>query len=935
MKNKKQIFEKAFLVLACCLLFPEPQASEFDYFEKKIRPLFYKHCYECHSSEKGKSKGGLVLDSRQGWFLGGDSGPAIIPGSPESSLIVRAVSYKDSNLKMPPKYRLPDEEISILTEWIKSGAPDPRISDIDIKTEGIDLNKGRQFWAFKPVLPPAVPSINLSVSNEKELGVIDRFLIHRLQKEDIEMAGLAKPEVLLRRLYYDLIGLPPPIEDLNYFLNNPSFTAFAVLVDRLLASPKFGETWGRHWLDVARFAESSGGGRSLMFKNAWQYRDYVINAFNIDKPFNDFILEQIAGDLLPSDSLEQHNEFLKATGFLALGPHNYELQDKELLRMEVVDEQIDTVGQAFLAMTIGCARCHDHKFDPIPTEDYYAMAGIFRGTQSLVPGNVSGWVERSLSPSLKVQNSINRHEKATKKAVLDLDKAKKDLNKIESESKKIGIFIDNVESEKIGEWMKSTSNKNFFGDDYIHDKGEGKGEKKVIYSKRLKEAGEYEVWLGYTHGANRSDKVPVTIDHANGSTTVNVNQRIEPPIHNNFYVLGRFIFKEGQAVVSISNEGTKDVVIADAIGFIPLIKREGNPNNSALLASLRSNVSELLKKVNNLKKTKPVHLQKVMSVREQEETDDWHVHIRGEIRNKGPIVPRGFLKVASSSDEKARASISKGSGRRELAEWIASEANPLTRRVMVNRIWYHLIGQGLVRTNDNFGIMGDTPSHPELLDWLAWRFAKDNWSVKSIIRRIVHSRAYRLSSFEIGLGQDIDPENRLIWRANRKRLTAEAIRDSILEVSGRLSSQQGGYTIRKFSQYDFGYEYNTVRRSVYVPSFRNTLMEIFETFDVANPNVVTGRRSETTLPTQALYLLNSPFVNSEANLAGERIKRLAKTDIERIRFAYLLTLGREPSASEFEVALKFLLNETSLGESHNWGALVHSIISSVQFRYLD
>ena len=388
-------------------------------------------------------------------------------------------------------------------------------------------------------------------------------------------------------------------------------------------------------------------------------------------------------------------------------------------------------------------------------------------------------------------------------------------------------------------------------------------------------------------------------------------------------------------MVSISNEGTKDVVIADAIGFIPLIKREGNPNNSALLASLRSNVSELLKKINHLKKTKPVHLQKVMSVREQNEADDWHVHIRGEIRNKGPIVPRGFLKVASSNDEKARASISKGSGRRELAEWIASEANPLTRRVMVNRIWYHLIGQGLVRTNDNFGIMGDTPSHPELLDWLAWRFAKDNWSVKSIIRRIVHSRAYRLSSFEIGLGQDIDPENRLIWRANRKRLTAEAMRDSILEVSGRLSTQQGGYTIRKFSQYDFGYEYNTVRRSVYVPSFRNTLMEIFETFDVANPNVVTGRRSETTLPTQALYLLNSPFVNSEANLAGERIKRLAKTDIERIRFAYLLTLGREPSASEFEVALKFLLNETSLGESHNWGALVHSIISSVQFRYLD
>ena len=935
MKKKTQIIEKALLVFAFGLLFSQVQASEFDYFEKKIRPLLYKHCYECHSIEKDKKKGGLVLDSRKGWFLGGDSGPAIIPGSPESSLIVRAVSYKDSNLKMPPKYRLSEEERTILTEWVMSGAPDPRIADINLKSEGIDLIKGRQFWAFKPVLEPVVPPKNLTISNGNEIGIIDRFLVNRLQKEDIEMVDLAVPAILLRRLYYDLTGLPPSIEDLNTFLNNPSFTAYADVVDRLLASPRFGETWGRHWLDVARFAESSGGGRSLMFKNAWQYRDYVINAFNSDKPFNDFILEQIAGDLLPSNNREQYNEFLKATGFLALGPHNYELQDKELLRMEVVDEQIDTVGQAFLAMTIGCARCHDHKFDPIPTADYYAMAGIFRGTQSLVPGNVSGWVERSLSPSQEVQDSINRHVENSKQAALALEYAKKDLNKLESKSQKGGFFVDNFQSKKIGEWMRSTSNKNFYGDDYIHDKGEEKGEKKVIYTESLKEAGEYEVWLGYTHGINRSDNVPVTIDHADGSTTVHVNQRIEPPINKNFYVLGRFKFNEGQAIVHVSNQGTKGVVVADAVGFIPLIKKSNYLDNAALLSKLRSEVSDLSKRVNYLKKTKPDNLHKVMSVRDQKKTGDWHVHIRGEIRNKGPIVPRGFLKVASSSEGESRANVSIESGRRQLAEWIASEKNPLTRRVMVNRIWHHLIGQGLVRTTDNFGLMGDTPSHPELLDWLAWKFAEDNWSVKSIIRRIVLSRAYRLSSLRKGSGQEVDPENRLIWRANRKRLTAEAIRDSILKVSGRLSMQQGGYTIRNFSQYDFGYQYDTVRRSVYVPSFRNALMEIFEAFDFANPNVVTGRRNETTLPTQALYLLNSPFVNSEANLAGKRIKRMAETDIERIRFAYLLALGREPSISEFEVALKFVLNEASLGRSDNWGALVHSIISSVQFRYLD
>ena len=273
--------------------------------------------------------------------------------------------------------------------------------------------------------------------------------------------------------------------------------------------------------------------------------------------------------------------------------------------------------------------------------------------------------------------------------------------------------------------------------------------------------------------------------------------------------------------------------------------------------------------------------------------------------------------------------------RLELAEWIASEQNPLTRRVMVNRIWHYLMGQGIVRTTDNFGLMGEDPSHPELLDWLSSEFSRDNWSVKNIVRRIVLSRAYRLASFGDSLGNKVDPENRLIWRANRKRLSAESIRDSILMASGRLNMRQGGYTIKKFSQYDFGYKYNTIRRSVYVPSFRNTLMEIFEIFDVANPNIVTGRRSETTLPTQALYLLNSPFVNNESKLAGERIKKMKESDIGRIRTAYFLTLGRMPSSSEFELALKFVSKNTSNNQNNIWGSLIHSIISSVQFRYLD
>ena len=925
----------AALLAAGAVLSPSAQAEEFDFFEKQIRPLFHKHCYECHSTEGGKAKGGLVLDSREGWAKGGDSGPAIVPGDPEASLLIRAVSYADGDLKMPPKYRLTETERVALAQWVESGAADPRSGQVSKKSEEIDLAKGRRFWSFRPVTQPPVPKVDEALGQGESLGAIDRFVLSRLAKEGVRQVDLAKPETLVRRLYFDLIGLPPTPEQLDEFLADTSPEAYARLVDRLLSSPQFGETWGRHWLDVARFAESSGGGRSLMFRNAWRYRDYVIDAFNRDKPFNEFILEQIAGDLLPEGTAAQQNERFVATGFLALGPHNYELQDKELLRMEVVDEQIETVGRAFLAMTIGCARCHDHKFDPIPTRDYYAMAGIFRSTQSLVPGNVSGWVERNLSPSPEVQRKIDQHSKATKKANAALRDAKTELQKVEVAAGRAGVFVDNPQAEKIGEWMKSTSNKNFYGENYIHDKGEGKGQKKVIFTAELKKAGEYEVRVGYTHGTNRSEKVPVIIAHAGGETTLHINQREVPPISNNFKALGRFRFDEGKAAITVSNAGTKDVTIADAVAFIPLMNLNKDSGLESRLAKLRGEVDRLAKRVELLKNSKPAGSPKAMAVQDQKEVSDWHVHIRGGIRNKGPIVPRGFLQVASRRQVDAQAKIRAGSGRRELAEWIASDENPLTRRVMVNRIWHHLMGQGLVRTTDNFGVMGEAPSHSELLDWLAGQFARDNWSVKEMIRHIVLSRTYRLASVGESDGLAADPENRLLWRANRKRLTAEAIRDSILAISGQLSDQQGGYTIRKFSQYDWGYEFNTVRRSVYVPLFRNTLMEVFEAFDVANPNVVTGRRNETTLPTQALYLLNSPFVNKEAKRAGERIERLGHTDAERVRLAYRLTLGREPSAAEAEVAMAFVSDAVSSEENRPWASLAHSLISSIQFRYLD
>ncbi|MBC8243549.1 MAG: DUF1553 domain-containing protein [Verrucomicrobia bacterium] len=900
--------------------------GEFDFFEKEIRPLLYKHCYKCHSTEAEKVEGGLLLDSRHGWVTGGDSGPAIVPGDVEGSLLLRAVSYENSDLQMPPKYKLAEHERAALGKWVEAGAADPRDHQTEGKANSIHLAKGREFWAFRPVVDHAVPKLNPTFGQAENLGEIDRFILSRLTKEGIEPAGLAKPTVLLRRLVFDLTGLPPTPEQLDEFLADPSPEAYARLVDRLLATPQFGETWGRHWLDVARFAESSGGGRSLMFKDAWRFRDYVIDTVNRDKPFDQFIREQIAGDLLPAASREQRNEQIVAAGFLALGPHNYELQDKELLRMEVVDEQIETIGRAFLGMTLGCARCHDHKFDPVSIKDYYALAGIFRSTESLVPGNVSGWVAAKLEPKPELKRAIQRHADETRQADTALKEARKKLREAEALNNALGLVVDDLQAEKIGEWMRSTSNKPFFGDNYIHDKGEDKGLKKVIFTAQLEEAGEYEVRFGYTAGTNRAREAPVTVVHADGSTTIRLNQREQPPINDNFKTLGRFRFGAGRATVSISNANTSDVVIADAVVFLPVGDLNRDPASEERLVGLRRETSRLAKRVEALKKAAPTGSPLAMSVREQKNPADWHVHIRGEIRNKGPMVPRGFLQVAADGNP----SIPDGqSGRLQLADWIASGDNPLTSRVMVNRIWHHLLGRGLVATPDNFGTTGDLPSHPELLDWLAMEFVKDGWSVKEMIRRVVHSRAYRRASTGASAGQAADPENRLLWRGNRRRLPAEAIRDTILSVSGQLDTRQGGYTIRKFSQYDWGYEFDTVRRSVYVPMFRNTALELFEVFDAANPNVTTGRRTETTLPTQALFMMNSPFVIAQAKRAGERIAGMAASDAVRVRLAYRLALGRDPRPDEAALAVEFA------GQAGAWPALAQSLFASIDFRTLD
>ncbi|MBM4071706.1 MAG: DUF1553 domain-containing protein, partial [Planctomycetes bacterium] len=682
-------------------------------------------------------------------------------------------------LKMPPRGRLADEEIAAIERWIEMGAPDPRDGRGLSPKPHVDVEQGRKFWAFQPptrIAPPRIKAENWP------RGPIDRYILARLESKGLTPALDAARAVLLRRATHALIGLPPTPEEIDAFVHDGATDdeALARVVDRLLASPHFGERWGRHWLDVARFAESSGGGRSLLFKDAWRYRDYVIASFNHDKPFNQFVLEQIAGDLLDTRTPEQRRAFLIATAFLLLGPHNYERQDKPTLEMDIIDEQLDTIGKGFLGMTVGCARCHDHKFDPIPTKDYYALAGILKSTRFIIHDNVSKWTTQSLPMPAAQEVALRKHE-----AVL------------------------------------------------------------ASLRERIREA------------------------------------------------------KDG-----------------------------GRPVPMELQTQLR-----------HLEKTGPVR-PTAMAVAEGQHIGDIYVCVRGNVHSRGEKVRRGFLQAATNGPMPRLTD--KESGRRELAHWIANPDNPLTVRVFVNRVWQHLFGAGIVRTVDNFGATGELPSHPELLDWLARRFIERGWSVKMLIREIMLSRAYRMSA-EVGLDVQesaarLDPENRLLWKMNRRRLDAEALRDSILVASGTLDRRQGGPTIREGTTTERDYQFTDARRSIYTPVFRNRVLELFEVFDFANPNVATGRRNVSTVPTQALYLLNSPFVMEQSRLAAQRMVAASEPEVaKQISAVYRRTLGRLPTAREQQLTLEYLEN-AGRNEKQRlaaWDRFYQTLFACLDFRFIN
>ncbi len=833
-----------FLAFCAATLHAAPSPKEIAFFEKEIRPLLAEHCYQCHSSDAKKLKGGLMLDSAAGWQRGGDTGEAILPGEPDKSPLIHAVRYADRDLQMPPKYKLDDDAIAALEKWVAMGAPDPREGDQAAPSlVEIDVEGGRDYWAFqKPTVTP-----------DKE--TIDAFINAKLSESGLEPAPPADRTTLIRRASFDLVGLPPTPEQVDAFVSDSRSDkeAFAGLVDDLLGSDGFGERWGRHWLDIVRYAESMGRTRNYPFPYAWRYRDYVIDAFNADKPYDVFVKEQLAGDLLPAKDDAHRDALTVATGFLALGSMDLNENQREQYRMDVVDEQIDVTSRAVLGLTTACARCHDHKFDPIPQADYYALAGIFRSTETF-----SGYASRQ-----------GGNRKGFREDLL--------------------VKLDSVPAEVVAQ-------EELAFDPKIQKRLKNQERQLASVNRELRQA----INLAKTRGNDRK------------------KNRKRPK-------------RASQIALTEKQDAGRSI---DA-----LKKRQ-----KALQSEVAKTKRALNQRGNNKKKGKkpkaPRTANYAMGVREHEKPEDCQINIRGEARDLGDRVPRGFLQVLSASGgHELKASTQ--SGRVELAEWMVSNGNPLTARVYVNRLWHHLFGNGLVRTVDNFGEMGERPSHPQLLDSLAVRFMEGGWSTKAMIREIMLSDTYRRRSGRHEQAAVVDPENRLLAHAHVRRLEAEPLRDALLAISGTLNRERpdGSPVLRsnigelrraaQLKDKDW-----LTRRSVYLPIVRGFLPDFLQVFDFAEPSQVMGRRDVTTVSTQALFFMNNPFLMEQARAAADLLFTHERDPDKRLVTAYRVALGRSPSEKEVADSKRFLKSASESKPREQLAGLLQAIFASAEFRYL-
>ncbi|QDT17769.1 DUF1553 domain-containing protein [Alienimonas californiensis] len=903
--------------------------AEVEFFETKIRPVLIERCLACHGAESDPPDGNLRLDLKAGWQAGGDSGPALTPGDPNGSVLMEALRYE--TYEMPPDEKLPAHIIKDFETWIAGGAVDPREGTLDAPAEVPAATVEADGWAYQTPVAEPIPAVQDEAWPHTP---VDRFLLAKAEAAGLAPAADAAPEVAFRRLHFDLSGLPPSPERLAAFVEDPSERNWAAAVDRLLASPRFGQTWGRHWLDVARYADTNGSDFNATWPDAWRYRDYVIDSFNEDRPYDRFLTEQIAGDLLPAETDEQRTRQTVATGFLALGTKMLSERDKVKLTMDVADDQLDTVGRAALGLTLGCARCHDHKFDPIPTRDYYALAGIFASTKTLdgeIQQYVSDFVRVPLPEDPAATEAREAHEALVTEAEAAVKEAKAALKGLDLFPAG-AVVVDDEAATTVGEWRQSTYSKPFHGRGYLVAEGDGAT---ATFAAELPAAGLWEARLLYAASAGRASNVLVHFQSPNGESETIVDQRTPGAAPGPSALVGEFDAptKGAQVAVVVKNEGADGFVLADAVVFVPVGSEAGA--DPAAVEAAQAAVEQAESRLKDLKENAPPSAPTAFGVTElpEDEIGDTAIRIRGEARQEGDVVPRGFLSACGGGPAEIKA----GSGRLELARWITQSEHPLTARVFVNRVWAHLFGRGIVATPDNFGALGAPPTHPELLDRLAVEFVEDGWRIKPLVRRLVMSRTYRLSSVHPDAAA-ADPNNELFARANRRRLTAEALRDTTLHLAGLLeeappndSPVAGQPNIAKAIPVD-----DLMVRSIYLPLVRNELPDGLAVFDFPDTEMVVGDRPTTNGPAQSLFLLNAPQVRKRAAATADRFLIGSGTIEERLRALYGAALSREVTAEELPRLIAYLEAAADRdGEQAAWSDLVHVLFCSAEFRFLD
>jgi len=973
------------LMLPGALLAQElSDAAKVQFFDQKVLGVLKQNCFKCHGEEK-KLKGHFRITSRKGLLEGGDIGPAINLKEPDKSLLLQMVSYKDGDHEMPPKAKLPQDQIDILTQWVKMGAPfNPKYEIAGAESEAAKPNtqineRTKAYWAYQPIIRPIVPKVD-----DKAWGphAIDAYVYDRLAKNSLTPNGPADRRQLIRRAYYNLIGLPPSPAEVKAFVNDKSPKAFERVIDDLLTRPQYGEKWGRHWLDLMRFAETNGYERDSKKDLIWKYRDYVIKAFNEDKPYNRFIMEQLAGDELP----DKTGDSVTATGFYRLGIWDDEPADRPLARYDYLDDILRTTGETFLGMTVGCARCHDHKIDPIPQKDYYSLLSFFsdisphgKGKTNHVPitdANTKAQMEKKRAEQQKIIASVQAKLAPIEEALID-ELAKKNpalRDKAPKGTKKLNnpYALPDASRGKGQTWEYTTAKPadNWFEiafDDKAWKKGPaGFGTRGTPGSHVRTEWKTSDIWLRKDFRLVEIPGKLVLRIHHDEDAEVYLNGKLVKSFKGH---IGRYIdlditeasldvLQTGRNTIAIHCRQTAGGQYIDAgllvdynITPVPLLARL---HGKAILGEAKlAEYNRLHQQLTTLEKQKfEVKEEYAMAVAERGRQKTW-VLKRGNPQLQGEEVNPAFPQILSAPEVKIPDGYNTGktSGkRRVLAEWVASKNNPMTAKVMVNRLWQHHFGRGIVRSSNNFGFIGDQPTHPELLNWLAAELIEGGWALKRMHKLIMMSRTYQMSSAGNKAGLAADPNNDLFWRFDMRRLAAEEIRDSILNLTGQLNLKMAGPSIyteippevaktasRPGGAWGRSSKEDAARRSVYIYVKRSLHEPFLASFDWADTDNTCDVRFVTTVPTQTLTMMNSKFLNDSAEVFSARLQQESKTIPEQISRAIELATSRPATKQDIDEGVLLInkFKESGVDEDRALQRFCLMVLNLNEFVFLD